>query len=104
MTHEIARKIGLIIIAISADYGLETEAFGLDDHFDSGIGMDGCDLAELIHRCEEQFGVLIPDDAVELSSRLNDLVKIIADLIVEKEAREKYRNAAAKAWIDFPED
>lgn len=54
----------------------------------SGLGMDGVDVLEVIHRVEREFSIHLPDDAITEESRATDIREIVSDLLIEKAQRE----------------
>lgn len=100
-------RIEKIIAAIMHDYGLDVyaDAITQDALFGNDLGMDSGDVHAVIIQCEEAFKISIPDDAITEQSRVGEITKLVANLLIEKEARETYKKAIRNrnAWLYFPE-
>lgn len=113
MTHaQIAAVVEQIVSAVVHDHGLDVvitrlTPFGArimrESSFGDDLGMDGEDIHAVFIRCEETFKVSIPDDAITNKSCVGKLIDLVSDLLLEKEARETYKEAVRKAWLG-PED
>ena len=57
--------------------GVEAEKVTEDASFIDDLGADSLDIVELVMAFEEEFGVAIPDDAVEKISTVSDAIKYI---------------------------
>jgi acyl carrier protein len=73
-TNEVADRVRKVI----ADHlGVEAETVVDTADLRSDLGADSLDIVELIMRCEEEFGVEIPDDDMDEAWTVADLVKIV---------------------------
>ncbi|AEI36951.1 MAG: acyl carrier protein [Zymomonas mobilis subsp. pomaceae] len=70
-TAERIKKIVVEHLGVEPDKVVETASF-LDD-----LGADSLDIIELVMAFEEEFGVEIPDDAVEKIGTVKDAVSYI---------------------------
>jgi len=108
-----ARTVELIVCDVIMDHGLDVGDISTIDAVMqqiadgatlSGLGMDGVDVLEVIHRIERSFGINLPDDEITDESRAADIHEIVSDLLVEKEQREARAEPISKAWNDWPAD
>ena len=92
-----ARTVELIVCDVITDHGLDVGDISTieavmqqiaDGATLSGLGMDGVDVLEIIHRIEREFSIHLPDDAITEESRTADIREIVSDLLVEKAQRE----------------
>ncbi len=108
-----ARTVELIVCDVICDHGLDVGDISTieavmqqiaDGATLSGLGMDGVDVLEVIHRVEREFSIHLPDDAVTEESRAADIREIVSDLLVEKAQREARAESISQAWHDWPAD
>ena len=67
------------------------------------LGLDGLDMIEIVARCEEAFGVALPDEELRFRESVSYLVEMISDRLRERSEREA-RAASETLWDDFPGD
>ena len=84
---EIASAVEQIAAAVADEHGLAEARDGLTLHSNlhDDLGMDEVDLIEVLFRAEEQFGLVLPDIDIGLSSTVGDIVDLIAERLREKE-------------------
>ena len=66
--------------------------------FGADLQFDETDTHYALLKCEELFGVSLPDGEVTTSSRVSDLVDLVAHAV-----REKQSNTEVE-WKDFPKE
>ena len=78
-TPTIADRIKRIISNTLADVGIATmpEYVPVGDTF-SQLGADHTDLRDIIHKVEDEFGIEVPDDAVDTGSTVAELIAAVA--------------------------
>ena len=85
---DIASAVEEIVAAVADEHGLFgardliTPESTLNDH----LGMDEADIAEVILRAENRFGISLPDNEIGLSSTLTDVVDLISQRLSDKQA------------------
>ena len=57
--------------------GVEADEVNIDSTFIDDLGADSLDIVELIMAFEEEFGIEIPDEAVEKIKTVQDVVSYI---------------------------
>ena len=73
-TNDVADRVRKVI----ADHlGVAIEAVDDTDDLRNDLDADSLEIVELIMRCEEEFGVEIPDDDMDEAWTVADLVKIV---------------------------
>ena len=66
--------------AIIADQlELDEETISYDSHILDDLGADSLDVVDLIMSVEDEFGVEVPDEALENIRTVEDMVKYIED-------------------------
>jgi acyl carrier protein len=69
-----AEKVKALIIE---QLGVDEDEVTPDARFDDDLGCDSLDSIELLMACEEEFGLEIPDEAIETCPRVKDMVEYI---------------------------
>lgn len=69
-----------IVLAVADDQGLTGPGINItcDSKLDQDLGMDELDVMEVIYRLEDRFDVIFPDDQIQPSSTVADLVDCLA--------------------------
>lgn len=107
----IARTVELIVCDVICDHGLDVGDIPTVDAVMqqiadgttlSGLGMDGVDVLEVVHRVEREFGIHLPDDEITDESSSADISEIVSVFLLEKEQREARAESIVKAWNDWP--
>ena len=57
--------------------GVEADEVSIDSTFIDDLGADSLDIVELIMAFEEEFGIVIPDEAAEKIKTVQDVVTYI---------------------------
>jgi len=73
---------------IAKQMQIDESKIALDSKLDD-LGVKSLDLVEIIMSIEDEFGIEIPDDAMQASSKyksVGDLVDLGADLVAKKNA------------------
>jgi len=73
---------------IAKQMQIDESKIALDSKLDD-LGVKSLDLVEIIMSIEDEFGIEIPDDAMQASSKyksVGDLVELGADLVAKKNA------------------
>lgn len=93
MTSTLERLRAILV----RDYKLAPEALTPDAPLE-GLGIDSLGVAELLFNVEDEFGVTLPSDPVELPT-LGDVVRHIDQLVAQ---RDQAASAAAAAAQPLP--
>jgi acyl carrier protein len=82
-SEQVREAIGQIAAEILREPGL---AVSSDDDLRDGLGLDSADVAELIVRLEEQLGVRLPDDALQVRDDEDPLATVgsLARTVVDR--------------------
>ncbi len=73
MTYEKVRKI------IAENLEIDENTITLESVITDDLGADSLDVVDLVMSFEDEFGVEIPDEAVETIRTVGDIVKYIED-------------------------
>lgn len=73
---EIFEKLQSII---AEQLELDAETITYDSHILDDLGADSLDVVDLIMSVEDEFGVEVPDEALENIRTVEDMVKYIED-------------------------
>ena len=68
-----------VVKLIAENLDIEESAINADSVITDDLGADSLDVVDLCMAFEDEFGVEIPDDAVENISTVGDIVKFIED-------------------------
>ena len=60
---------------------LDADIIALDSHILDDLGADSLDVVDLIMSIEDEFGVEVPDEALEEIRTVEDMVKYLEDRI-----------------------
>lgn len=84
---EIASAIEQIVTAVLSEHDGHgaIDVIARDARLHDGLGMDEADIIEIMLRAEDRFGVTLPDDAIDVSSTLTDVVDIVTSRLSEKQ-------------------
>jgi acyl carrier protein len=102
---EIASAVNQIVAAVADEHGLveARDAVTLRSSLHDDLGMDEVDLIEVLFRAEEQFGVVLPDNDIGLSSTVSDIVDLVAARLKEQEAPLRLPQVINAARENAPE-
>lgn len=64
---------------IAEQLDIDPESITYDSSITDDLGADSLDVVDLVMCFEDEFGVEIPDDAVETIRTVSDIVKYIED-------------------------
>ena len=64
---------------IAEQLDIDPESVTYDSTITDDLGADSLDVVDLVMSFEDEFGVEIPDDAVETIHTVSDIVKYIED-------------------------
>ena len=64
---------------IAEQLDIDPESINYDSSITDDLGADSLDVVDLVMSFEDEFGVEIPDDAVETIRTVSDIVKYIED-------------------------
>ena len=64
---------------IADQLSIDVEEVTLDSVITDDLGADSLDVVDLVMSFEDEFGLEIPDDAVESIKTVGDIVKFIED-------------------------
>lgn len=81
MTHTLER----LAVILTREYGLAPERLSADAALE-GLGIDSLGTVELLWIVEEEFGIKLPPDPVELPT-LGDLVLFVDALVAQQRGR-----------------
>lgn len=70
---ETLQKVTNLIVS---ELKVDPSSIKIDKSF-ADLGVDSLDMVQIIMKCEEQFGLEIPDDVAEKFNNINDLVDYI---------------------------
>ena len=56
---------------------LEEDSITMDSSFIEDLGTDSLDLVDLVMSLEDEFGLEVPDDAIETMKTVGDVVRYI---------------------------
>ncbi|MEE1353985.1 MAG: acyl carrier protein [Acutalibacteraceae bacterium] len=56
---------------------LEEDSITMDSSFIEDLGADSLDLVDLVMSLEDEFGLEVPDDAIETMKTVGDVVRYI---------------------------
>jgi acyl carrier protein len=84
---EITSAIEQIVAAVRSEHDGRgaIDVIARDATLHDELGMDEADLIEVMLRAEDRFGVTLPDDAIDFSSTLTDIINIVASRLSERE-------------------
>jgi acyl carrier protein len=68
-----------VVKLIAENLDIEESAINADSVITDDLGADSLDVVDLCMAFEDEFGVEIPDDAVENIRTVGDIVKFIED-------------------------
>ena len=77
-TEEIFEKVKTVIVE---QLGIDEESVKMDSSFLDDLGADSLDIVEFIMALEEEFGLEIPDEDVEKTVTVKDVVEYISENI-----------------------
>lgn len=60
---------------------LDADIISLDSHILDDLGADSLDVVDLIMSIEDEFGVEVPDEALEEIRTIEDMVKYLEDRV-----------------------
>lgn len=60
---------------------LDADNISLDSHILDDLGADSLDVVDLIMSIEDEFGVEVPDEALEDIRTIEDMVKYLEDRV-----------------------
>jgi acyl carrier protein len=85
---EIASAIEQIVTAVLSEHDGHgaIDVIARDATLHDELGMDEADIIEVMLRAEDRFGVTLPDDAIDFSSTLTDIIDIVASRLSERES------------------
>jgi acyl carrier protein len=63
------------------EFEIDDNDFSLDAVFTLDFGLDDIDLIDMVMSVEDEFGIELPDEALEKISTVADLVKFIEENI-----------------------
>ena len=89
MTNTFERLCAILI----KDYKFPPELLVLDAPLEA-LGIDSLGTAELLFNIEDEFGVTLPPDAVQLTT-LGDVVGFIDDLIISQRKSKQQTDPSA---------
>ncbi len=64
---------------IAAQLDIDPESITYESSITDDLGADSLDVVDLVMSFEDEFGIEIPDDAVENIRTVSDIVKYIED-------------------------
>lgn len=64
---------------IAEQLDIDPESISYESSITDDLGADSLDVVDLVMSFEDEFGVEIPDDAVETIRTVSDIVKYIED-------------------------
>jgi acyl carrier protein len=69
-----------IVLAVADDHGLTGPGTNIagSSKLDQDLGMDELDVMEAIYRLESRFNVIFPDDQIQPSSTIANLINCLA--------------------------
>ena len=80
------KEISEKVIAVLADKGkVEKDQINLDSSLVDDLGMDSLDAVEMVFEFEEQYGIQIPDEAIQGFKFVRDIVSYLMKVIPEKQ-------------------
>jgi acyl carrier protein len=85
---EIASAIEQIVTAVLSEHDGHgaIDVIARDATLHDELGMDEADIIEVMLRSEDRFAVTLPDDAIDFSSTLTDIIDIVASRLSERES------------------
>lgn len=79
------KEISEKVIAVLADKGkVEKEQITMDSSLVDDLGMDSLDAVEMVFEFEEQYGIQIPDEAIQGFKSVRDIVNYLMKVIPKK--------------------
>ncbi|RJR17910.1 MAG: acyl carrier protein [Desulfobacteraceae bacterium] len=73
------------VIAVLADKGtVPQDQISLDSSLVDDLGMDSLDAVEMVFEFEEQYGIQIPDEAIQGFRYVKDIVGYLFKILPEK--------------------
>ncbi|NCO59361.1 MAG: acyl carrier protein [Deltaproteobacteria bacterium CG_4_8_14_3_um_filter_51_11] len=80
------KEISEKVIAVLADKGkVEKDQINMDSSLVDDLGMDSLDAVEMVFEFEEQYGIQIPDEAIQGFKFVRDIVSYLMKVIPEKQ-------------------
>lgn len=80
------KEISEKVIAVLADKGkVEKDQISMDSSLVDDLGMDSLDAVEMVFEFEEQYGIQIPDEAIQGFKFVRDIVSYLMTVIPEKQ-------------------
>ena len=75
-----------IIEIISKDMSLSESEINLSSRFLDDLGMDSLDEVELVMWLEEEFKIMIPDEAAKNCRTVREAIGLVSKILNEQEA------------------
>jgi len=80
------KEISEKVIAVLADKGkVEKDQINMGSSLVDDLGMDSLDAVEMVFEFEEQYGIQIPDEAIQGFKFVRDIVSYLMKVIPEKQ-------------------
>lgn len=75
------------VIEVLAEKGsVEREKISLESSLVDDLGMDSLDAVEMVFEFEEQYGIKIPDEAIQGFRKVKDIVAYLMKILPEQKA------------------
>jgi acyl carrier protein len=63
------------------ELGIEEKQIQIESHLMNDLGADSLQSLEVIMSLEEEFDIIIPDEALDKIEKVSDIQKIVGDII-----------------------